>query len=235
MYNCYCIYVRLSIEQTAVMVKTIKGGKRMDKKVVVLDLDSVVVNFDDALERHMWSLGYEHFTSNRCLTYDYNKTLEKPPKWLEDSTVCGDYFLNANRAAIFAEFENVEFFEKIKVYQGLEERIRRLKDKYDIHFHTCANSRAVAEQKLSFIEKVFKGVNYRMSVTLGGFKPAFSDTFIVVEDCIGALRQYKGMSTQRILVDKPYNQLEHNQNIAEDFDGVTRVNSLSDYIDYLLA
>lgn len=204
------------------------------KPVMVLDLDSVVVDFDDAIERHMHAMGYTGYRNNRVLTYDFNKYLKNPPEWLKSTTSCGNYYLNANIEDIRSLFTDVSFFESCKIYDGLEEKIKLASELYDIHFHSCACSKAVAEQKFDFVETAFSDMLHCVSITLGLYKPAFFGADVVVEDSPFALRQYRNTDTQRILTDKPYNQLEYNEAYMGDYIGVTRVESLSNYLDRLI-
>ena len=229
-----------------------RKGDLLLKKVVVLDVDDVIVDLNGRVEIEV-SRKYPDFSFERVFTYDFNKSLTAECKKLvgisEEDPWNG---VGAPSEYILSKYGLVDSFRGVHLFDI--PRLAELCRKCDVVFHTSGVTVDVCKFKLAYLNALLDtlGVCACVSVELLGnmvyvnfqdtepqgvvdrcfvSKPALVCDF-VIEDCLGNLRGYSGC--RKFIVDKPWNNPTYNPSYNDVTSSSTRVANVNEAIDIIL-
>lgn len=213
----------------------------MSKPVVMLDLDGTIIDLHKPFVERVHKMGFNDFSMDRVLTYDFNKTLPESlaPAWLKESAKAsvGSYYLNADRAMLFNEFDDVTLFEDADFFDGVVDAVVELSKYAKVVFHSFAFKPSIAQQKIDVINKTFTDViPYGIITSVTDSKPILLNFDYVVEDNAHDLVGYNNFTQSKlVLIDKPYNSEEFNPSLSSLFLKAHRCENPIKSLEYVIS
>ena len=201
--------------------------------MVCVDFDGTLLDFGGAIKNYLAKDGITFYPEN-VKYYDYSNS-----------------DIGCNRELLYKAFYTDEFYEYLKLYEGVIDAIELLKTVEDVHAYTGAvNMESVYNRRLNLIRKLgLKGkpytappVEHYIALTEpclkgGDTKPVIKEANAVFDDCVGVLYNWymNGSDAKLYLIDAPYNQEESDTEGIIDWSKIIRCSSFSDAVNKYLA
>jgi 5'(3')-deoxyribonucleotidase len=183
-------------------------------KKVCVDVDSVILNFYEALRRRLADKGIT-FYPERSIDYSFNGDIGCP------------------KDAIFATFNEPQLYEYLQFLDGAEEAIALLHKHCNVHSYTASvPHEEIYNKRVHFVESLGMVPNVYV-----GKKPVIYDADALFDDCLDVHRAWiEGNSTAKLYLINAYSNQVRPEN-ADDpiWDKVIRCDSLLDAVKKYIA
>lgn len=169
---------------------------------IVIDVDGVLNDLHYAMMCYLQKKGY-NFKIHNIRTYNFNKG--KPDT--------EEFDLGVSRDIIFETLSDIEIFKQAPIeWDGIFMIRKMAYNDMKIAIYTLSPNKAISDFKRKMLECLFFGFKnidiIIRTMTDNEEKPALV-TKSVIEDCLANLTDYD-TDTIKCLINKPYNQIEHN-------------------------
>ena len=220
---------------------------------VVIDIDGVTIETQRIVERRLQKKGYDGFSLERILCYDFNKSLTNEGKALLESGNDSRYpnYCNVPREAIFTEFADPTIYEEV-IETSITEWTEKLKafvmlgklmalPQFNIIFQSVSYSQEIADAKERALKRLFCSRDYTYLAVLDGEdKPIVDGTKYIIEDnirvgkCCATSENDLSGKPLLLLVKKPWNNPVYDSTIGDNINTYNvSVSSLFEALKYI--
>lgn len=204
----------------------------MNKNLVIIDVDDVLIDLNKSVERRINSLGYLAFKAENVKTYDLNKSVDVS-MLPESNRKLMDNGLGCPRDLIMRCYNDVKVFENAELEENFYDGLKLLSENFNVLIHTNNFNLEIVRFKIDLFQKYCNNLDLNYNFCVGSDKPAFSDVYAVFEDCIGNTIKYSD-SCKKILVDKPHNSELFNKESFSVVKNLQRVKNFYEGVEYLI-
>lgn len=203
----------------------------MDKQLVIVDVDDVLINLNDSVADYL-SVSYKNFKSSNIVTFDLNKSIDtaKLPPYQRGYI---DNGLGCPRSKILSAYTCVDIFRNAKIANNVYEGLKLLSEHFNVVIHTNNFSLEIAQFKIELLMSISDGLDIAYSICVGKEKPVFENVYAVFEDCVDNIVKYSD-DCKKILIDRPHNRELFNGNKLSEAKNITRVENFYSGVQYLL-
>lgn len=203
----------------------------MNKRLVVVDVDDVLLDLNKSVEKRAQEMGYFDYCSENIKTYSLNKgidttLLSENQRNLEDTLGCP-------RGLILELYKDLRCFADAKFTPNMRDGLKLLSKNFSTLIYTSSWSFDIARFKLNLFEEICSDLDLSYAFGVGTDKPVFKDVFAVFEDSLPNLLDYDSI-TKKILVDRPQNCELFNKNLLCQLENLVRVENFYSGVQHLL-
>lgn len=204
----------------------------MSKKLVIIDMDDVLINVNKSVEKVIREMGYTNYSVDNIKTYDLNKSIDV--RLLPDSIKdLEDNGLGCPRGLILELYKDLKSFVNADMVYKMVDGLTLLSSKFPTLIYTSSWSYDVVRYKLNFFEDLCSNLDLSYTFGVGLFKPAFKDVYAVFEDSLPNLQGYDS-DVIKVLVNRPQNCELFNKELILSLDNLVRVENFYSGVEYLI-
>lgn len=185
-------------------------------RYVCVDVDGVLLDFNDNLARYLKDTRNIDFDPAKCIDYDYK------------------YDLGFDRQIIYDCFKEPEFYKGLRTKEGVVPALKKLQ----LFFRTKAYTGSVNNDIIiNRRRQVCKTFGLYGEPFIGERKLTDFGAIALFDDCLGVHKQWieEGSKAKLFLIDAPYNQKTEENKSSLDWSRIIRCKNFEDAVNKFLS